>query len=180
MKNLVAIRPLSIEDTENIVKWRNSPEVKKNLYSQEELTISQHINYFHSFVETKKVIQFIISVIENGAQRDIGTTFLKNIDCCSRKTEFGIFIGEDNTRGKGYGSIATQLTIDYAFEILKLNRVYLSVLSENVAAIKAYKKCGFELEGIMKQDYLRDKNFIDVAIMGITKSNWERRKLWDK
>lgn len=173
MNNQIAIRPITIEDTEKIVNWRNSINVRKNLYCQDPLSTGQHINYFHNYIETRKVIQFIIAVIEKGKQKDIGTTFIKNIDFHSRKAEFGIFIGDDTTRGKGYGAQATRLTVKYAFEQLMLNRVYLTVFEDNSMAINAYKKCGFKVEGILKQDYLRDKFFIDVVIMGITRTDWK-------
>lgn len=172
MNNQVTIRPIAIEDTENIVNWRNSINVRKNLYSQNILTFDQHINYFHNYIETGKVIQFIISVIESGIKKDIGTTFIKNIDMHSRKAEFGIFIGDDTTRGKGYGTLATRLTVKYAFEKLLLNRVFLTVHADNSIAIKAYQNSGFDLEGVLKQDYLRGSSYIDVAVMGITKDNW--------
>ena len=168
----VVLRPLSLEDTDSIVRWRNADFVKKNLYTQDELTSEQHIEYFHRFVETQKVIQFIISVQENDLSLDIGTTFLKNIDKHNKKAEYGVFIGEKDALGKGFGKIATKLTLDYAFISLDLNRVYLSVFADNVSAIKAYEKSGFFVEGKLIQDHLRCDGYADVIIMGITREMW--------
>lgn len=52
----VEIRKIVLEDTKNIVKWRNSPDVKLYLYSQEELTEEQHIAYFNNYIVTGKVV----------------------------------------------------------------------------------------------------------------------------
>lgn len=175
MRDAITIRPIELFDTDNIVKWRNAPSVKKYLYSQDELTAEQHRNYFHTYITTGKVKQFIISENHDGECHDIGTSFIKNIDTHSNKAEFGIFIGEENVRGKGYGTIATKLTVDYAFDVLKLNRLYLTVFSDNVAAIKAYKNCGFTIEGNLKQDFLRYDGYADVSIMAIV--NDSRRKV---
>ena len=174
MKISVRIRPIQLGDTEKIVKWRNNPKVKKQLYTQSDLTLEQHNNYFQSKILTGEVKQFIIVVDDDNKELEVGTTFLKSIDNYSHKAEFGIFIGEDTSRVKGYGSQATKLTLDYGFKELGLNRVYLTVLADNSIAINAYKKVGFQLEGILKQDYKRNNTFVDVAIMGIVREDWER------
>lgn len=176
INRIVSLRPVKLSDTENIVRWRNQTFVKNNLYSQEELTTEQHINYYHQFIESSKVIQFIISVQKNEKIVDIGTTFLRNIDNHSKKAEFGIFIGEQDALGKGYGKAATKQVLDYAFVRLKLNRVYLTVFSDNISAIKAYETSGFQFEGCLKQDFLRYDGFADVTVMGITKDIFENTK----
>ena len=166
---------MTLEDTAMIVKWRNTPFVKKNLYSQSEITAETHINYFHEYVEKGKVVQFIISVNNENRLMDIGTAFLKNIDRQSNKAEFGVFIGQKDYLGKGYGHAATKLTLKYAFTHLKLNRVYLTVFTDNYSAIKAYEKSGFLCEGCLKQDFLRYDGFADVTVMGITKDIYDKR-----
>lgn len=177
----VKLRFIELEDTNDIVKWRNKPFVKKNLYTQEELTPEQHINYFNSRIKTGDVKQFIILAFNSTRYQAIGTTFLKNIDDNSNKAEFGIFIGDEKALGKGYGSQATLLTVDYAFRELELNRVYLTVFADNSFAIKAYQKCGFEIEGVLKQDYRRNTSYVDVVIMGLLRDVWKESEIrWDK
>lgn len=169
----VKLRPLTLGDTQNIVKWRNNIAVKKNLYSQDELTPEQHIKYFENMVETKKCVQFIIELNTDGFISDIGTAFIKNIDYRNRNGEFGIFIGEDNARGKGYASIATNKIVAYGFEVMNLNRIFLTVMSDNIPAIKTYEKVGFIHEGVMREEYLRDDGYVDVILMSILRSEWE-------
>lgn len=55
------------------------------------------------------------------------------------------------SRGNGIGTDATRLTLDYAFHITNLRCVYLSVLSPNTAAIRAYEKAGFRKIGERRQ-----------------------------
>jgi RimJ/RimL family protein N-acetyltransferase len=52
----------------------------------------------------------------------------------------------------GVGTQATKLIIDYGFNILKLKKIYLNVRSENINAIKSYKKCGFIQTDISKNE----------------------------
>jgi len=173
INNHINLRYIKVSDTADIIKWRNSLDVKRNLYTQDELTEEQHIGWFKNVVEIGACSQFIIEHMENnGGWRSAGTVYIKNIDRQNRKGEFGIFIGEQKFRGKGLASQATKLILAHAFEELQLNRVYLTVFHDNIPAIKAYESAGFEREGLLKQDFLRYDGFCDILYMGITLDKW--------
>ena len=161
----VVLRPISIKDTSNIVKWRNDVGVKSNLFTQENINESQHLEYFHKYIETKKVVQFVI--VANGI--DCGTTFLKNIDSVNKKAEFGIFIGEPSFRGKGIGSIAVSKTIAIGFNELQLDTIYLTVFSENRSAIKSYEKSGFVIKKTGDKHLLTNGLYVEITEMEIRK-----------
>ncbi len=170
----VSLRPICIEDTDNIIRWRNSEQVKKNLFSQADITSEIHKEYYKNCVETGKCKQFIIETLEGNL--DIGTVFIKNIDENHRKAEFGIFIGEACARGKGYGTAATKQMLNIAFEEYKLNRIYLQVLESNESGIKAYLNAGFIKEGLLVEEFRRGEEFHNVVVMGITQGEWLRKK----
>ena len=172
----VALRPIELKDTDNIVKWRNLPSVKKNLYSQDELKPEQHINYYNSVVKTGKCAQFIITIEGTKGNQDIGTVFIKNIDHKNHNGEYGIFIGEEIARGKGYAKAATELVLKYGFESLNLHRIFLTVMNDNYPAIATYEKSGFLREGVMRDEYLRSDGYIDIIIMAILREDWEKRQ----
>ncbi len=81
---------------------------------------------------------------ERPAWRPIGTVSLFNIDHRNGCADFGILIGEPGDRGKGYGTEATRLTLDYAFTALGLRNVGLTVAEWNVAGRRAYARAGFK------------------------------------
>ena len=60
---------------------------------------------------------------------------------------FSIFIGDEAARGRGIGTEAAKLMIQYGFEELGLHRIYLRALAGNMQAIRSYEKAGFEHEG---------------------------------
>ena len=171
----IAIRPITLDDTDNIVRWRNLYSVRKNLYSQAELTPEQHIAYYKNNVESGKCAQFIIALTDDNNTCDIGTVFIKNIDYDNNNGEFGIFIGEETERGKGYAKLSTKLILEYGFESLNLHRIYLTVMADNIQAIRAYESSGFVKEGIMREEYLRNDGYVDIVIMGILKKDWDER-----
>jgi diamine N-acetyltransferase len=87
-------------------------------------------------------INFTIYLRES--QRPIGTTCLYDLDLAAQTARFGIGIGAAADRGQGYGTEAARLTLDYAFTVLGLHNVALSVMAYNVAGLRAYARAGFQ------------------------------------
>ncbi|MCF8009653.1 MAG: UDP-4-amino-4,6-dideoxy-N-acetyl-beta-L-altrosamine N-acetyltransferase [Halanaerobiales bacterium] len=172
-KKNICLREITIQDTDNILKWRNTKDVRQNLFTRNNITKDDHLRWLENKVEKGHCIQFII--FKSDEKVDFGTVFIKNIDNSNKKGEFGIFIGENNYRGKGYGRIAAELILEYTFNHTPLNRVYLKVLEENVGAIKSYRNAGFVYEGTLRQSYKYDNNFYDVVVMSILKNSWMER-----
>lgn len=71
------------------------------------------------------------------------------IDHQVRTAEFVLVVAPE-ARGKGVGTTATRLTLDYAFHIIGLEMVWLKVLEPNIAGHNAYAKAGFREVGTMR------------------------------
>ena len=84
----------------------------------------------------------------------------------------GISIGERDYWGRGYGSEAVRLAVQYAFLELNLRRVSLGLHDYNERALKAYEKVGFKLEGRTRGDGMRDGVRYDSLWMGILREDW--------
>ncbi len=98
--------------------------------------------------------------------------FLKEINLMHRTAEFSIFIGEENAKGKGYAKEATMKTIEFAFNDLNLNRVFLKVQEDNFKAIKLYEKCKFKKEGILRECIYKNGHYINEIVMSILKAEY--------
>ena len=61
----VTIRPITYDDTEDIIRWRNSDFVRSRFIDQTLFTKESHEKWLKNFVETGKVAQFIILLNEN-------------------------------------------------------------------------------------------------------------------
>lgn len=90
-------------------------------------------------------------IYERGTNRPIGSIGLHGINHAHRIAELGAGIGEHDCWGKGYGTEATRLILDYAFTVLGLHNVMLRVFSYNERAIRVYKKVGFKEIGRRRQ-----------------------------
>jgi RimJ/RimL family protein N-acetyltransferase len=91
------------------------------------------------------------TIYERAGWRPIGTTAFQGPDFRNRSAVFGIFIGETDARGKGYGTETTILMLDYAFTVLGLHSVMLIVAEFNLAGLRAYQKAGFREFGRRRQ-----------------------------
>jgi diamine N-acetyltransferase len=160
---------MEISDTEDIIRWRNQEEVRRYFINQELFTRQGHLEWFNNVVAAGKAVQFIITDKRN--ERPLGSVYLRDIDYKNSKCEFGIFIGESDYRGHGVGTEAANLIIKYAFEELKLNKIFLRVLADNIRAITSYQKAGFTTEGCFKKDVCINNKFMDIVFMAILRDD---------
>lgn len=163
----VCLRPITGADTEHIVRWRNSPWVRKYFIDRTPLTREIHENWLKTRVETGRVAQFII--VDKQSGQDVGTVYLRDIDRQNSHAEFGIYIGEADVRQHGLGTEATKLICAYGFETLGLHRIFLRVLADNPVAAHCYEKAGFHPEGILRQHAFDGERYHDVVLMGYLK-----------
>jgi len=108
--------------------------------------------------------------------RLIGTCALSQLDSDNGSALFHITIGEKDAWGRGYGTEATQLMLDHAFGGLGLHRIGLSMFSFNERAIRAYRSCGFVVEGRAREAIWRDGRWWDEVAMSILDSDWASRR----
>ncbi|MCI8383032.1 MAG: GNAT family N-acetyltransferase [Lachnospiraceae bacterium] len=168
----VYLRPMTIEDTDKIVRWRNNPRVRKNFIYQKPFTRQGHLTWIEEKVNTGEVIQFIIC--EKGTDRPVGSVYFRDINAEHRRAEYGIFIGEDDAAGCGFGSETCLLACEYGFSVEKWHKIILRAFSDNQAAIRSYEKAGFVREAYLKDEVCIDGTYRDMVLMGFI--NPEERK----
>lgn len=137
----INIRPLEEKDAYVSAKWRNDKEIWKFTGSKPDRKITKKIErkWILEVLQRRNEKRFAICV--GSGKKYIGNVQLTDI---TKKTaEYHIFIGDKKYWGKGIATNVTKKIIDYAFKELNLLQVYLHVNKENLAAIKAYTKCGF-------------------------------------
>jgi RimJ/RimL family protein N-acetyltransferase len=104
--------------------------------------------------------------------RLIGFIAFEEINWASRDAYVAIGIGERDCWGKGCGTDAMRLMLQYGFGELNLHRVSLTVFEYNPRAIRSYEKCGFQHEGRIRQFILRDGKRWDMLHMGLLRAEW--------
>lgn len=102
----------------------------------------------------------------------IGTVSADTIDRKNRNTMIGITIYDKNERGKGYGSEAMSLLLDFLFLELNMHRVYFGCFSFNKAGLACYKKLNIKDEGVNRQFLYRNGIYYDEIQYGVIKKDW--------
>lgn len=97
----------------------------------------------------------------------IGHCGLYNTDTTALHCELGIEINDKGYWGRGYGREVVHLLLDYAFQHMNMNRVWLNTHSENERAIRCYKACGFVEEGRLRQHIWVNGRYVDRVVMGV-------------
>jgi RimJ/RimL family protein N-acetyltransferase len=97
----------------------------------------------------------------------VGEIRLDRVDRRERRAALAVGILDPRALGKGLGTEAMALALDYAFRALGLHRVSARVLAHNARAIRAYQKCGFVAEGREREAAFIDGAWHDDLIMGV-------------
>ncbi|MDO4990438.1 MAG: GNAT family protein [Eubacteriales bacterium] len=159
----VVLRPITDADTDDIVRWRNDPEVWRYFLFREPFTPEMHRAWLRDKVAAGRVVQYIITERESG--RSVGSVYFRDVDRKNESAEYGIFIGEADARGRGIGTETARLFTDFGLNVLRLHRISLKVLGDNEIARRSYEKAGFRTEGVFR-DYVKlDGVFTDVVFM---------------
>ena len=139
----IRLVPLSEEYLELLRRWRNTDVIRKCFLNQAIISSEQQKGWFEKYTSMENDLMFIIE--EAGDTNiPVGAAALYNIDNKKHEAEFGrLMIGESSARGKGLGLMATLSLCRFGFNILRLDRIYLEVFSDNIPAVNIYKKTGF-------------------------------------
>ena len=105
-----------------------------------------------------KPYRLVFKVIETVSNEIIGHAELNAINTRRRNARIcRVLVGNENSRNKGFGSLIINELVRIGFTELKLHRLDLGVYDFNKQAIKCYEKCGFETEGLLR-DNMRFKD----------------------
>jgi RimJ/RimL family protein N-acetyltransferase len=167
----IYLRAVKPGDEEMIARLENHPDPRSTLFYAQPTSVQQIKERIDGFLTDPHVVVFIICTKED--DRPIGITALFRIDWVGRMAIYYIGIADKINWSKGYGSEATKLMVDYAFETLNLNRIQLHVYVGNEPAVEVYKKVGFKVEGTLREAMYHNGTFCDFYVMGLLRSDIE-------
>jgi UDP-4-amino-4,6-dideoxy-N-acetyl-beta-L-altrosamine N-acetyltransferase len=150
---------------------RNHPDVRKFMYTTHEIGEAEHRAWLDSLKGNER--QSVFAVISEGAV--IGVVSLNAINRVQKSADWAFYLDVE-AQGRGVGSLMESWVLDYAFETAGLEKLNCEVLAINPAVIKMHQKFGFEIEGVRRQNILRDSQRLDVVLLGITKDEWRAKR----
>ena len=163
----IYLRPITLEDGLNIVKWRNTPSVSAHCLNQKPITVESNETFFHEHVETGHYLQFIVERIDEDfgvSSYPIDTAYLKDIDKTNKRCELCIFTSDDQEWNTESQSIAVKLLLEKAFSEIGMHKVYSYIFYQFIDEAELLKSAGFASEAILKEEALdADGHYQDIV-----------------
>ncbi|MGH2401120.1 MAG: GNAT family N-acetyltransferase [Candidatus Limnocylindria bacterium] len=165
----VFLRPFETGDAELYHRWRADAEVTALAGLPLPLSLAQ---IEQRIAEKQGDSQYAYVICLLADERPIGEGLLFELDRLNGSAELGIFVGDKDEWGKGYGTDAVNALVDFGFEALRLERIWLEVWTENGRARRAYEKAGFVHEGTLRHDRYEGGQFTDGHVMSLLRDEW--------
>jgi RimJ/RimL family protein N-acetyltransferase len=161
----IALTELRYEDSETLFAWINDPATVR--FNAPYLPVHEpgHIAWLEWV--TKDPSRIVFGIRDLGGQRLIGVLQLIDLHQVHRSAELIIRIGSDADRGRGLGTEAVELAIEFGFRHRNLQRIWLRVFANNLRAIRAYEKAGLQREGTLRRACFIDGEWRDEVVMAV-------------
>lgn len=170
----IILRPITENDGNLIVKWRNSPEVASHCLNQRPISLESHKKFYKDNVLTGKYVQYIVERVEEDfgvASYPIATVYLKDIDRFNRRCELCIFTSNDEEWNTESQAIALRMLLNKAFGELYMHKIYSYVFYKYIDEADLLKKVGFSTEAVLKNEVIDiNGNYNDIVRFAITES----------
>ncbi|MEK4628746.1 GNAT family protein [Solibacillus sp. FSL R7-0682] len=167
----IFLRPLCELDATIILESTMDQEIRYMTGTKSIFSLDQIIKHIEHINNDESRYDFAICLKESDEM--IGELSILDIDEDNKKAGFRISMAAISLTGKGDGTEAIKIVLQFVFEQLQLNRLQLEVFSHNTRGIRAYEKIGFVKEGVLRQSLYIDNTYSDEIIMAILKSDYK-------
>jgi RimJ/RimL family protein N-acetyltransferase len=159
-------------DLERDFTWINDREVTRFLAARYPISKAQEERWLDG-LPPNDFANGLRLAIETKDGVHIGNLDLHQLSAEDRKAGLGIMIGDKDYWSNGYGSDAIITLLRFAFDEMNLNRVWLHVYDFNDRAQACYQKCGFQVEGRLRQHSFREGRHFDTIVMGVLRDEFQ-------
>lgn len=159
----IALTELRKDDAEPLFGWINDPHTVRFNSPYAPVHELSHLAWLERIISDPSRMVFGIREIQGNQL--VGVVQLIDIHPVHRSAELVIRIGSESDRSRGYGTEAVQLAKDFAFRDRNLQRISLKVFADNARAVRAYKKAGFQQEGVLRRAAFINGRWSDEIVM---------------
>jgi len=160
------LRPMTDLDLEQVLAWRNHPEVRRYMYTTHEIGLDEHRAWFARASENSAV-HLLIYEHQGRASGFVNITFGRS----PKVADWGFYLSPDAARGTGR-SLGKE-ALKYAFEQLCLHKVCGQALGFNERSIAFHKALGFAEEGRLRDQHFDGAEYHDVVCFGLLDHEWQ-------
>lgn len=163
----------------SLLGWLNDPEVTQYLKRYQPMALNAEREYLENMHKRSDTdASFVILAHHNAALIPIGMMGLHRINHKDGLATTGAFIGSKDHWSKGLGTDAKMLLLKYAFDSLNLRKISSRVHDFNGRSQRYNEKCGYKVEGLLKQHHFVNGEYRDEILMATFREDFE--PLWKK
>ena len=165
----VRLRPLTEDDRDRVLAWRNTPEVSAYMYTDDIIAPEAHAKWFAAALTDLRRRYWIIEM--DGAP--VGLANLYDIDPISRRASWAFYLGDPSVRGKSIGAMVELLVLDTVFGEMDLCKLWCEVLETNAGVVRLHQKFGFRQEALLRRHIRKHGEAHDVVGLGLLAEEWQ-------
>lgn len=173
---LVFLRPAERPDIPLFVRWLSDERTTRNLALRSPISQAMEERWFEDLLDHhgRDRWHFVICRLEDG--RPVGSLDLHAVDLINGGAGLGIMIGDPADRSQGYGGDAIRALVDFGFDELRLERVWLDVYDANSEARRLYERLGFVHEATFRHGVYLGGRYDDVHRLAVLRAEWAERR----
>lgn len=154
-----------VQDEELLVQWAGTQ-------FRFPLTRSKLDWYIEEANDFDKSSTFIYKAFDSESKQTVGHISLTAINRDNRSARITRVLVANSERGKGIAEQMVKELMKIGFEQLNLHRMSLGVYDSNQPAIRCYKKCGFQVDGILRDIQRHGDEYWNLMEMSILEDEW--------
>jgi UDP-4-amino-4,6-dideoxy-N-acetyl-beta-L-altrosamine N-acetyltransferase len=168
----VDLRPVSSDDSERLLAWRNSPAVAAYMYTDHVITPEEHDRWFAAIPDDPRRAYWIVEV--DGAPAGLANIY--DIDPVQRRAAWAYYLADPAVRGRGVGSYVEFCMVERAFGPLGLRKLWCEVLASNEPVLRLHRKFGFQPEARFRAHVIKAGRPQDVIGLGLLAEEWAQAR----
>lgn len=169
----IYLRPFESTDVDIYFPGLFDAEMRRLTGTQNSFTRTQVERYIENAAQDDSRLMLLIALQEN--DQIIGEIALMDMHTKNLSAHIRIAIDHIEHQGKGYGSEALLLMLNYGFGICNLHRIELEVYAFNQRAIRTYEKLGFQREGVRREALYYNHQYHDAIQMSMLENEFRER-----
>lgn len=149
----LVLRPVTGEDVaDGYVAWMQDPEVNRFMETRFRKQSRKDVEEFVGRMRGDDNVLFLAMILKEYG-RHVGNIKLA-VRPEHRRGEISLFIGDKSQWGKGLGAEAIALVRDHGLHTLGLAKITAGCYANNIGSARAFEKCGFVREAVLKAEYV--------------------------
>lgn len=165
--NTLILRPLSPNDAEMTLAWRNRDDVRNSMFNTDIVEHDQHANWIERVLRDPLKV-YLVYERNDLPLGVVGLTFHDNK---MTEAEWSFHIGAV-LAPTGSGGQMLKLALRHFFEQLKGGILHAEVIENNKASLRLHEKLGFVYKGVQTNSILHDGRQKLVHLFEMDTTTW--------